>query len=114
MTWHEHKDNKPHVLVVESVDKDNGEIDWYLEHNGDCKQEEVDFSSTDFTQKHEPLMAYICLVQVIFDNEGLEAMGDGWYGFDLSKITVGRHLIVGCSSYDDYNKESELWLERIE
>lgn len=102
----EHKDDKPHTLIVHQIDEDEGEIDWELRHHDSCTK--VDTIVDPFGV---PIQEYDCLVQYIFDNCGVREVVEDHLEVQL---VPGKFQVVGCSTYDDYHHESDMWIEARE
>lgn len=101
------RDKEPHVLVIDEVRADEGEVDWHVEHLPTCgKHEHLDeFGPGKFVRS----TYYECGVAWVLGEVGLDAISDeGW------QPQVGRHNVVACSVYDEYTHESDAWLEVVE
>lgn len=99
----DYRDAKPHKLVIELVD---GVVEYELVHNEDCGTEVIQQGLAC----DGPIEVFTCLVQSVLDDGGLhEEMG--FDPNDPFMLEPGTYLLVGCSTYDDYTHESEIWIE---
>jgi hypothetical protein len=106
------KDEQPHILVIENIDEEKGEYDWYVEHLPDCPKETYDTGMWD--QKHEPMEYYTCRTQAVIDNNSLDDIED-W-----KKLAPGRYKIKSYYEYHPgefggtYGEEHEIGIVMVE
>lgn len=98
----EHKDTKPHKIIIHQIDDKQG-IDYTVIHNDECKK--VDWVTDPFGNV---IQEYECLLQYIIDGIGITEV----FKDHLEKEpSLGELQVIGCSNYDDYNRESDMWIE---